>query len=328
MTNNGKLSKVMLLAGALIFASFHSFPVRAEDNGVTLGEVVSTAVGAYPDIIDVTTASGRLQEEQYKNKKAYEEAQKKYYAALAEAQKEVQEEKAKCDRDPNDCQAYDAARRNLQALQSDDNEMKKAVDAAREKVQETSDQIKKQTREAEDAVYEARKDENKNLKNAEKDIEKYCGDGKNADATKCADARQRKANAERALQQIDVSENAVSGQSLLTQQAINERDQQYNENEEKMKRRNKSWKFITKASSRPKEKKVCWVVLKVMPSWRQTWLKNKMTMPPQKKDTPKRLKNWPRPTPLAPKAMQMPVRKKLPKNRLWPMPEPRLMRLT
>ena len=76
MTNNGKLSKVMLLAGALIFASFHSFPVRAEDNGVTLGEVVSTAVGAYPDIIDVTTASGRLQEEQYKNKKAYEEAQK------------------------------------------------------------------------------------------------------------------------------------------------------------------------------------------------------------------------------------------------------------
>ena len=234
MTNNGKLSKVMLLAGALIFASFHSFPVRAEDNGVTLGEVVSTAVGAYPDIIDVTTASGRLQEEQYKNKKAYEEAQKKYYAALAEAQKEVQEEKAKCDRDPNDCQAYDAARRNLQALQSDDNEMKKAVDAAREKVQETSDQIKKQTREAEDAVYEARKDENKNLKNAEKDIEKYCGDGKNADATKCADARQRKANAERALQQIDVSENAVSGQSLLTQQAINERDQQYNENEEKI----------------------------------------------------------------------------------------------
>lgn len=81
MNNNAKLSKVMLLAGALVFASFCSVSVRAQN--VELDSVVVTGVGAYESIRETTVASGKLQEEQYKNKKAYEEAQKNYYAQIA-----------------------------------------------------------------------------------------------------------------------------------------------------------------------------------------------------------------------------------------------------
>ncbi|MBQ8661764.1 MAG: hypothetical protein IJ482_05520, partial [Alphaproteobacteria bacterium] len=232
MNNNAKLSKVMLLAGALVFASFCSVSVRAQN--VELDTVVVTGVGAYESIRETTVASGKLQEEQYKNKKAYEEAQKNYYAQIAEQQKAVQEAKTRCDKNPNNCATYDTARKQLQALQSDDNEAKKAVEDAREKVQETSDAIKKQTREAENAVYKARKEENKNLKDAEKDIKKYCGDGKKADAAKCAEARENKQKAELALQQINVSEQAATGQTRLTQQAIEERDAQVRANEQQI----------------------------------------------------------------------------------------------
>lgn len=235
MTNISKLSKVMLLAGALVFASFYSVSVQAQVE-TELEEVSVTAVGAYMPIKDVTVASGKLQEEQYKNKKKYEEAQEKYYAAVADAQKKVQTAKAKCDKNPNDCTEYDDARRQLQQLQSDDNELKKAVESARKEVQDTSDKIKKQTREAENAVYKARKEENKNLKDAEKDIKKYCGDGKKADANKCQQAREKKQTAELNLQRINVSEGAATGQARLEQEAIAERDAQVESNTQEIAR--------------------------------------------------------------------------------------------
>ncbi|MBE6458823.1 MAG: hypothetical protein E7010_03305 [Alphaproteobacteria bacterium] len=198
MTNVSKLSKVMLLAGALVFASFYSTDANAgllgnqgsslfpsnistsvaddalEKARINTGDL--DAAARRPDLIDgnITTAGkaavaannmSDLQAEQYKNQKAYSKAQSEYNEKVGAQQKEVQKKKAECQANPNKCEEYIEAQKGLERIKREE---QAKVDAARKTVEETSDKIKKQQKETTNAVYEAQKEANKELKSANK----------------------------------------------------------------------------------------------------------------------------------------------------------------
>jgi len=198
MTNVSKLSKVMLLAGALVFASFYSTDANAgllgnqgsslfpsnistsvaddalEKARINTGDL--DAAARRPDLIDgnITTAGkaavaannmSDLQAEQYKNQKAYSKAQSEYNEKVGAQQKEVQKKKAECQANPNKCEEYIEAQKGLEIIKREE---QAKVDAARKTVEETSDKIKKQQKETTNAVYEAQKEANKELKSANK----------------------------------------------------------------------------------------------------------------------------------------------------------------
>lgn len=229
MINNSKLSKVMLLAGALVFTSFCSKVSLAEE-AVELNVVSVSGVGQYEGTRDAANASRDAQVEYNAAQQAYKKAQEDYNHKVAEQQKTVQAAKARCDNNPNDCADYDSARKKLTEIQND----KTALNEAREAVNTANKNVKSTGNAASDAIYKAQKDANKDLKNANKDINKYCGDGKKADAEKCAAARENKQKAELKLQQIAVSERAATGQTALTQAAIEARDTQVEANKSKI----------------------------------------------------------------------------------------------
>ncbi len=241
MTNISKLSKVILLAGALVFASFYSTDANANKAD------------------DAASKMSDLQAEQYENQKKYSEAQKTYNEKVGAQQKKVQKEKAICQKDPKKCDTYIEAQKELERIKREE---QKKVDEARKLVEETSDKIKKQQKETTNAVYEAQKEANKELKsankalnnatdklnNAEKDIAKYCEGGSKPNTEKCNAAKKARSEAQDAittasrdakdandkLKLANKAEAKATGQDALTQKAIAERDAQAESNRQEI----------------------------------------------------------------------------------------------
>ncbi len=264
MNNNAKLSKVMLIAGALVFASFYSFSAKAvlpyEQDPSFEGSASAGANNSAEQDSKVAQANSAaqkmsdLQAAQYENQKAYSAAQKAYVEAVGAKQQEVQRQKAICQADPNNCQGYIDAQKSLEETKKTE---QAKVDAARETVNNTSKEIKKQSRATENAVYKAQKEANSELKSANKamdkatdklndanaDIAKYCsGDKYNAKKCQKAQTSQKEAQAEIAiasknaqaannkLNEANSAAAKATGQDALTQKALAERDAQVEAN--------------------------------------------------------------------------------------------------